>query len=137
MTFFRFFTSRYTESLESQVAELRCQLAQERQEVRRLTEVLVPSLQRSGLAVNFSSPLKDVEKKAHLIIKAADQKAASCACGWKDQSDDPVELQSAISEHYKLSFPPLKAKRQTASETIRALEAQSLEESTKNQRTQA
>ena len=125
------FKSRYTESLESHVAELRCQLAQERQEVRRLTEALVPALQRNtGIAFYPTKGYSTAElKKAHHITKADDQQSASCACGWKAESDDPVELQTAISEHFKQNFPPIRARRDTPSERIRAAEAQSLEES--------
>lgn len=146
MTLWSFFTSRYTESLESQVAELRCQLAQERQEVRRLTEALVPSLQRRAIfprthpgdtpVVTAEDMARVTGKKPHHITKAEDQQSASCHCGWKADSDDPVELQTAISEHYKVAFPPVRAKRPSASERIQKLEADSLKES-QNQRTQA
>ncbi len=129
MTLWRFFTTRYTDHLESQVAELKSQLALERQEVRRLTEALVPALQHREYAAIGLNLATKLDKPAHHITKAPDQQSASCICGWKAESDDPVEMQTAISEHYKLIFPPTKTKRPTASERIRAEEEQSLKES--------
>jgi len=139
MTFWRFFTTRYTDHLESQVADLKSQLAQERQDVRRLTEALVPALQRrtfeqtSLRSISGSGAIgigdAAVTQRPHHITKAGDQQSASCTCGWKAESDDPVEMQTAISEHYKVAFPPTKAKRPTMSERIRAEEEKSFKES--------
>jgi hypothetical protein len=141
MTLWRFFTTRYTDHLELQVADLKSQLALERQEVRRLTEALVPALQRHAQSVAFvntrthkATDIPDVRKSVHQIAKAEDQRSAHCSCGWREESDDPVELQQAISEHYKLAFPPVKAKRPSPSELIRNAEAQSLKESQKQRR---
>ncbi len=142
MTFWRFFTTRYTDHLETEVANLKSQLAQERQEVRRLTDALVPSLQRRipvNMGLRVPDPVSESLKKVHHITKAEDQQSASCACGWKFEAmgtDEIVQLQQAISEHYKLAYPPTKAKRPTASERIRAEEEKSLKES-QNQRTTA
>lgn len=139
MTLWRFFTTRYTDALETQVADLKSQLAIERQEVRRLTEALVPALQWQRIQIDrsvlenlpgkLSNPLE--KKPGHQITKAADQQSASCTCGWKAASDDAIELQTAISEHYKESFKPLKAQRPKPSEVIARMEAESLEESQK------
>lgn len=105
-----FFTSRYTTHLEQQVSELQSQLAIERQEVRRLTSILIPALQRAQLTAESKRDPQPKPKVEHRIVKAADQKSASCGCGWKFESDEPVELQTAISEHYKLEYPAIRPK---------------------------
>lgn len=140
MTLWRFFTTRYTDALETQVADLKIQLAQERQEVRRLTDALVPALRQQRSPVSFSQlpsvvadMVKEQAKIKHKIIKAADQKSAACLCGWKAASDDAVELQTEISTHYRESFVPLKAQRPKPSDVIARMEAESFEESQKRQ----
>lgn len=134
MTLWNFFTTRYTDHLEQENRELKSQLAMERQEVRRLTDALVPGLRRVDMSLRVPDPVGDTLKKTHHITKAADQQSASCPCGWKAESDNPIELQTAISEHYKISFPPVKVRRPSAAQQIQELEARSLEES-KKQRT--
>jgi hypothetical protein len=74
------FTSRYAAHLERENADLKSQLAQERQEVRRLTEALVPVLQRAG-SVSFITKQgyttsEAPAKAAHHITKAEDQQSA-------------------------------------------------------------
>lgn len=141
MTLWRFFTTRYTDALESQVADLKSQLALERQEVRRMTEALVPALQWQRVQLDKSAignlphalgePLHVARYAAHRITKADNQESAKCICGWYAESADPVEMQTAISEHYKESFKPLKAQRPKPSEVIARMEAESFEESQK------
>lgn len=145
MTLWRFFTTRYTDALETQVADLKSQLAIERQEVRRLTEALVPALQRrdpggylAAGKVNAERPQTDSQihvarYAAHRITKADNQESAKCICGWYAESADPVEMQTAISEHYKESFKPLKAQRPKPSDVIARMEAESFEEAQKRQ----
>jgi hypothetical protein len=128
VTFWKFFTSRYTAHLEQENRDLKSLLAQERQEVRRLTEAAIPALQRR-VAIDTTNAAKDFPRP-HKIVKATDDKSAFCHCGWEAQSDDPVELQSAISAHYKEHFVPLKVRPRSTREQIQALEAES-----QNQRT--
>jgi hypothetical protein len=121
------FNSRYVEELQNENARLRSQLAQERQEVKRLTNALVPALQRQQV----NSAIPDAEssglKLQHSITKAKDNQSASCRCGWKFTSDDPVTLQMEIREHYQETLIPIRPRKKTASEVIHGLESNQID----------
>jgi hypothetical protein len=138
MTFWKFFTTRYTDHLEQENADLKRQLADERAEVKRLTEAAIPGLRKAAAIPSkwsgYSASDATLSATKHHIAKATDNKSASCACGWKAESEDPIELQEAISEHYCASFPPAKIKAVTLSDIRRRREAESLQDSpTSNQ----
>jgi hypothetical protein len=137
MTFWKFFTTRYTDHLEQENAELKRQLGEERAEVKRLTEVAIPGLHRYFTTALLREPDRnarpsmDIGKPAHHITKWDNNYGAECTCGWKVDNgtdENPMELQEEISKHYRLAMPPIRQKATTLSDIRRAREAQSEQE---------
>jgi hypothetical protein len=88
---FRFFS--YSKYLESQIKEKDARI----EHLEKRNQELILSLFSKGL-----TPPEVIPQKKH-DIKKLSETSATCTCGWNFASDEPSNLQMAISEHYRQS----------------------------------
>lgn len=90
---------RYTRFLEKENAQLKDRI--EALEARN-QELVLSLFNKVGVKVP-----ERPQPKLHKIDKDEKNTKATCSCGWIAVSDDPVELQQKISDHYRQGIAPI------------------------------
>lgn len=91
----------YTKFLEAEIERLNRRI--EKLEDRNNELVIALSSKPQPRPQPAQDPTASKPPQKHSILNNEDGNEAHCTCGWMFKSDDPGELQQAVSSHYRAS----------------------------------